>query len=107
MNENNLYLPTKIAPITDAQKKDNVTIQTFNEGELADAIWTSNGWWDRDRHEFISPEPTHYLPDGLPDPSAAVEVFESEVVKGVFMGLKAVELDSKTPIGTKVGVFKL
>lgn len=50
----------------------------------------SNGEYEKTRYSSLTdgwanifgkriPQPTHYLPDGLPDPSAAVEVFESEV----------------------------
>jgi hypothetical protein len=74
------YLITEIAPITPQ------LLERFKaSGEL---IWTgdfiqvrydnSTGAW-RDDQGYTDDQPTHYLPDGLPDPSAAVEVFESEV----------------------------
>ncbi len=92
----------------------------------------SNGEYEKTRYSSLTdgwanifgkriPQPTHYLPDGLPDPSAAVEVFESEASQdfihpesefgeGRYGDWKTRLPDAMIPLvneGTKVGVFKL
>jgi hypothetical protein len=87
----------------------------------------STGVW-RDDNGYTDEQPTHYLPDGLPDPSAAVEVFESEASQdfihpesefgeGRYGDWKTrlpdamIQFDSKGIFtvneGTKLGVFAL
>jgi hypothetical protein len=67
----------------------------------------SIAWHIKDEHL------THYLPDGLPDPSAAVEVFETQIERFYLSGNNDYELgigypsEVIPPEGTKVGVFKL
>jgi hypothetical protein len=74
----NLYLPVKIAPITDDQKDGQFHVLVQN-GVTKCLRWESDvdSWVDDDMVKRTYPF-THYLPDGLPDQSAAVEVFESE-----------------------------
>jgi hypothetical protein len=112
----NLYLLTKIAPITDAHK-DGRIIYAYPDGNPISWNSVAKGWQkgenpdtDFNTGEFYvyKHEPTHYLPDGLPDPSAAVEVFEAKSIEELSKCPNIVEVPmSKFPEGTKVGVFKL
>jgi len=71
-------------------------------------------WLDCETACPVYEAPKFYLPGGLPDPSAAVEVFEAEV-EPMFPcqecgGVEAVNVsnwDLELPMKTKVGVFKL
>jgi hypothetical protein len=76
------------------------------------------GRW-QDAQGYYTKTPTHYLPDGLPDPSAAVEVFESEAnqdytaedygegLYGSYIAELPQEMLETVTEGTKLGVFKL
>jgi hypothetical protein len=72
--------------------------------------WDGEYWTDND---VIYDEPTHYLPDGLPDPSAAVELFESEVYPSwdrdsePMHEMYSEKTHEDLPYGTKLGVFAL
>ena len=118
---NNLILPVKIAPIIPEllerfkasgewvtyHVNDEMIKLAYNQGlrcwvDERGAAVLSNG-------DYL----THYLPDGLPDPSAAVEVFETQIERFYLSGNNDYELgigypsEVIPPEGTKVGVFKL
>jgi hypothetical protein len=88
-----------------ARKFKDVQIMHF-----VDDAWTDG---DATYHE-----PTHYLPDGLPDPSAAVEVFEREVTTDSadwlcanptekMIGCAHIFAPENMEVGDMVGVFLL
>jgi hypothetical protein len=90
---NNLILPVKIAPITPELlewfRANAGTMRLGFDGERYGHCWFSGDkfHWDVSRHNKT---PEFILPDGLPDPSAAVEVFEAVVFREV--GSKLVQL---------------
>ena len=79
-----------------ARKFKDVQIMHF-----VDDAWTDG---DATYHE-----PTHYLPDGLPDPSAAVEVFEGTAWSDFDLNSgNCIEMDERAfEEGAKVGVFAI
>lgn len=124
-----MILPVQIEPITpellDKFKASGEWILAHTVSEFWDGKapakefnnvmmmrWDGDFWTDND---VIYDEPTHYLPDGLPDPSQAVEVFESEVEcevsvaeYGEFYGTALVQLDAdKFQDGDRVRVRKV
>ena len=122
----NLILPVKIAPITPELLERFKASGEFVKYQIGDDIyklaWNSglSGWVVQHPGRAISiawhikdEHLTHYLPDGLPDPSAAVEVFETQIERFYLSGNNDYELgigypsEVIPPEGTKVGVFKL
>jgi hypothetical protein len=81
------YLITEIAPITpellERFKASGEWIVAYYPTHVAKIRYYSedDSWECDDERGYY--EPTHYLPDGLPDPSAAVEVFEAVVFREV------------------------
>ena len=123
---NNLILPVKIAPIIPELLERFKASGEFVKYQIGDDIyklaWNSglSGWVVQHPGRAISiawhikdEHLTHYLPDGLPDPSAAVEVFETQIERFYLSGNNDYELgigypsEVIPPEGTKVGVFKL
>jgi hypothetical protein len=118
----NQYLLTKIAPITDE------LLEKFKaSGEWVMAY--SNGEYEKSKYSKLTdswanifgkriPQPKYYLPDGLPDPSAAVEVFEREVTTDSAdylcanptereIGCAHIFAPENMEVGDMVGVFAL
>jgi hypothetical protein len=112
----NLILPVKIAPITpELLERFKASGEWIWTSDFVKAQYSSDfgGWHDAQGYRLKNQNPTHYLPDGLPDPSAAVEVFETQIERFYLSGNNDYELgigypsEVIPPEGTKVGVFKL
>jgi len=118
----NLYLPVKIAPITpellERFKASGEVIQLYPD--LKRVTWKNGEWIHHTmfpQQDFLGNtwvsvykgEPTHYLPDGLPDPSAAVEVFEGTAWSDFDLNSgNCIEMDERAfEEGAKVGVFAI
>jgi hypothetical protein len=118
---NNLILPVKIAPITPELlewfRANAGTMRLGFDGERYGHCWFSGDkfHWDVSRHNKT---PEFILPDGLPDPSAAVEVFEREVTTDSadwlcanptekMIGCAHIFAPENMEVGDMVGVFLL
>jgi hypothetical protein len=107
----------KIAPITDELlerfKASQEWILAYSNGQFREYRYSFGCQMWIDMFGKTISQPTHYLPDGLPDPSAAVEVFEAQIERFYLSGNNDYELgigypsEVIPPEGTKVGVFKL
>jgi hypothetical protein len=71
------YLMVEIAEITEAQKVER-QLYALYEDEVRRIYFENDEWLDCETACSVYEAPKFYLPDGLPDPNAAVEVFESE-----------------------------
>jgi hypothetical protein len=106
------YLMVEIAEITEAQKVER-QLYALYEDEVRRIYFENDEWLDCETACSVYEAPKFYLPDGLPDPSAAVEVFETQIERFYLGGNNDYELgiahpfESTPPEGTKLGVFKL
>jgi hypothetical protein len=135
----NLILPVKIAPITpellerfkasgewilgatfaymiehpETKKRMTTMMPIYVKWQEVDGFGDLNLSGFYSSNNTLHDEMNHYLPDGLPDPSAAVEVFETQIERFYLSGNNDYELgigypsEVIPPEGTKVGVFKL
>jgi hypothetical protein len=111
------YLMVEIQPITpellERFKASQEWILAYSNGQFREYRYSFGCQMWIDMFGKTISQPTHYLPDGLPDPSAAVEVFEAEVYPSwdrdsePMYEMYSEKTHEDLPYGTKLGVFKL
>lgn len=98
----------EVAPITDEQK-DGRVIYAYPDGNPISWNSVAMGWQkgespdtDFNTGEFYvyKHEPTHYLPNGLPNPDTAVEGFESQAGLEFQRDIETVHSHFGPPSGT-------
>lgn len=98
-----MILPVRIEVITDTQKEPR-EIYAYYEDGVRRIYFAHNQWLDCETACPVDEEPKFYLPDGLPDPSQAVEVFEGTVFREV--GAKLVQMPREFNEYDKVMIYK-